>query len=84
MGQGPLKRNAVERFEREIVLVELNGLNEITISKRLERIQSGSTNLRDIFSTLEQMNNEEWMINRCTGMEKHLTNDNSFLRQTLE
>ena len=28
-------------------------------------------NLRDIFSTPEQLNSEKWMIKRCTGMRKH-------------
>ena len=45
-------------LKREIALVELNGLNEITSSKELERMQSGNTNLRDILSTLEQLNSE--------------------------
>ena len=42
---GPLKRNTVERFEREIAPVELNGLNEITTSKYLEWIENGNTSL---------------------------------------
>ena len=32
-------------LKKEIALVELNGLNEITSSKELERMQSGNTNL---------------------------------------
>ena len=32
-------------LKREITPVELNGLNEIPISKELERIQSANTNL---------------------------------------
>ena len=67
------KENTVERLlEKEIAPVELNGLNEITSSKELERIQSGNTNLRDIFSTREQLNSEKWMIKRYTGIRKHL------------
>ena len=27
----------------------------------------------DIFNTLEQINNKRWVIERCTGMRKHLT-----------
>ena len=45
MGYGPLKRNTVERFEREIAPVELNDLNEITTSKEFERIENGNLNL---------------------------------------
>ena len=39
------KENTVERFWREIAPVELNGLNEITTSKSLERIEKGNVNL---------------------------------------
>ena len=60
VGQGPLKRNIVEGLlEIEIAPVELNGLNEATTSKELERMQSGNTNLRDILSTPEQLNSEK-------------------------
>ena len=39
------KENTVDRFWREIAPVELNGLNEITTSKHLERIENGNTSL---------------------------------------
>ena len=42
-------------LKREIAPVKLNGMNEITSSKELERKQSGNTNLRDIYSTPEQL-----------------------------
>ena len=58
-------------LKRDIAPVELNGLNEITTSKELERMQSGNTNLRDILSTPEQLNSEKWMIKRCTDMRRH-------------
>ena len=45
----PLKR----LLEKENAPVELNDLNEIPISKELERMQSGNTNLQDILSTPE-------------------------------
>ena len=51
----PLKR----LLEKENAPVELNGLNERTSSKDLERMQSGNTNLRDILSTPEQLNSEK-------------------------
>ena len=39
------KEMPLKWFKREIAPVELNGLNEITISKQLERIKNGNTNL---------------------------------------
>ena len=43
MGEGPLKRNTVEKdLKREIAPVELHGLTEITILKELERIENGN------------------------------------------
>ena len=62
----------MKRFKRDVAPVELNDLNEIPISKELERMQSGNTNLRDILSTPEQFNSERWMIKRCTGIRKAL------------
>ena len=59
-------------LEKEIDPVDLNGLNEITSSKELERMQSGNTILQGIFSTPEQLNSEKCMIKRCTGMRKYL------------
>jgi len=59
-------------LKRDNAPVELNDLNEIPISKELERMQSGNTNLRDILSTPEQFNSERWMIKRCTGIRKAL------------
>ena len=65
------KEAPLKRFKRDVAPVELNDLNEIPISKELERMQSGNTNLRDILSTPEQLNSEKWMIKRCTGMRRH-------------
>ena len=66
------KDTPLKRFKRDVAPVELNDLNEIPISKELERMQSGNTNLRDILSTPEQFNSERWMIKRCTGIRKAL------------
>ena len=45
-GLGPTQRNTVERLlEREIAPVELNGLNEVTSSQKLEQIENGNFNL---------------------------------------
>ena len=45
-------------LEKEIALVELNGLNEVTSSQKLERKQSGNTNLQDALSTPKQMDSK--------------------------
>ena len=66
-------------IEIDIAPVELNDLTEIPISKELERMQSGNTNLRDILSTPEQFNSERWMIKRCTGIRKALEKKRSML-----
>ena len=39
------KENTIERFKSGIAPVDLNGLNEITSSKELERIENGNLNL---------------------------------------
>ena len=39
------KETPLNDLKREIAPVESNGLNEIPISKELERMQSGNTNL---------------------------------------
>ena len=47
------KDTPLERLlEREITPVELNGLNEITTSKSLERIENGKHESSEICSTL--------------------------------
>ena len=69
---GPLKRYPVERFKREIAPVQLNGLNKVRPRNSLNGSWMKRQAFWDIFSTPEQLNNENWMIKRCTGMRKHL------------
>ena len=68
MGQGPLKRYTIELLlETEIAPVELNGLNEITTSKDLERMQSGkheSSRYLEHFGTNEQREMNEYEEHR--------------------
>ena len=67
MGQGPLKRNTVERFKRENAPVRLNDQNEITTLTELERKQSGkheSPRCLEHSGTIEQQVGNDYEVHR--------------------
>ena len=53
------KETPLNDLKRDNAPVEIKDLNERTSSKDLERMHSGNTNLRDILSIPEQLNNEK-------------------------